>query len=68
MFPADIGTRKRRMMHSGEMGTGADDLLDSTASMVRLRWISASQPADNLVHGIHSPIYHLIHSFIYLSC
>lgn len=56
------------MIHEGEMGTRSDDLLDSTACSVGLAWISAAELADNLLHVIHSPIYHSIHSFISLSC
>jgi hypothetical protein len=55
------------MIHEGEMGTRPDDLLDSTGCNVRLRWISTTELADNLLHMIHRPIYHNIHSFIYLS-
>jgi len=50
------------------MGTTPDDLLDSTRWSVRFSWISAAELTDNLLHVIHRPIYHSIHSFIFLSC
>lgn len=62
------GTPKGFTVHDGEMGTRTDDLLDSTGCSSRLPWISDTQLADNLLPRIHSPIYHSIHSFIFLSC
>jgi hypothetical protein len=62
------GTPTVFFVHREEKGIRPDDLLDSTGWSVWLAWISVAQLADNLLHRIHRPIYHNIHSFIYLSC
>jgi hypothetical protein len=62
------GTGDESAAREGEMGIGADYMVDSTPSAGAFRWISASGQADRSVHRIHSPYHHHIHYFIFLFC
>lgn len=46
----------------------ANNVMESVASKRLLLWIAPCFRVENSVHMIHNPHYHLIHSFIFLSC